>query len=229
MFLSIYDTDPNSRQRLKELFVSYSMKYNKNFDLLWITELDAIEKSKAYLLSGSVAFISLDSAGAETYADLVYSQNSDIRICYYKKEPCDILPLLNTRPIGFYLFDENSRVFYQKINDIFEDILKSRAYFHYSTRTCIYCYPICNITYISSDLKYVVVHKTDGSEDRIYAKLTDIEARLQGNFVRIHKSYLLNPLFVRQIDKRSHSACLVNGEVLSISDPYYQGVLDYFS
>ena len=119
MLISVYETNPDNRQKLKELLVSYSIRYNKEFDLLWITELSAVEKSKNYLLSSSICFISLDSDGAEEYANSVYSENPDMRICYYKNDSYDISYLLNTRPIAFYLFNENAEVFYNKVNCIF--------------------------------------------------------------------------------------------------------------
>lgn len=228
MLISVYETNPDNRQKLKELLVSYSIRYNKEFDLLWITESGAVEKSKNYLLSSSICFISLDSDGAEEYANSVYSENPDMRICYYKNDSYDISYLLNTRPIAFYLFNENAEVFYNKVNCIFGDILSSRDFFCYATRTCIYCYPNRNITYISSDLKYVLIHKQNGNVDRIYAKLVDIEKKLNISFIRIHKSYLVNPLYVCRIDKHLHTVELINGDTLSISDPYYQSVIDYF-
>ena len=229
MLITVYETNAGNRQKLKEMFVSYSIRYNKEFDLLWITASGAVEESKEYLLSSSICFISLDSNGAREYANLVYSENPDIRICYYKSEPYDISSLLNTRPIEFYLFNGNGDSFYKKINAILSDIVKSKDFLYYTTRACIYCYPTGYITHISSDLKYVLIHKQDGGIDRIYTKLTDVEKKLNISFVRIHKSYLVNPLYVRRIDRHLHIVELINGETLAISDPYYQSVVDFFA
>ena len=227
MLISVYDTDPNNRTKIKEMLVAYSIQYDREFDLLWITEPEAIEKSKEYLLSCCASFISLDSKEASKFASFAYSQNPDMRICFYKKEEYDVVPLLSTRPMGFFLLNENRKEFFEKANVLFYDIAHSSHYFYYSTRNSVLCYPMRAITYLSSELKYVFVHKQNGESDKIYAKLADVEKDLNREFIRIHKSYLVNPKHLCYIDKRSHEVILDTGEVLPISDPYYREVVDF--
>ena len=92
---------------------------------------------------------------------------------------------------------------------------KQQTFFEYKKRTDIYRIPINEILYFES-LKREIRMVTEKGEDVFYAMLDEIEAELSGNqFVRIHRSYLINYNRVSVI--RFAEVELSNGMILPVS------------
>ena len=79
--------------------------------------------------------------------------------------------------------------------------------------------PLDNIYYIESSNHKVVLHLRDG-EFAYYAKIQDLELKLQHQFFRIHKGYLVNLSYVDGYSKTE--VTLTNGERLLLSKYKYQ-------
>ena len=85
----------------------------------------------------------------------------------------------------------------------------------------MYCIPLAHILYLQSDLKYVEVRTASGEGLRLFSRLSPLEPRLDGRFVRIHKSYIVNSRYVESVDKAAHLVRLSGGEALPVSDAWY--------
>ena len=70
------------------------------------------------------------------------------------------------------------------------------------------------LLYVESNRWYVVLHTLHGNE-KVRAKLSAVSAMLPERFVVSHKSYIVNPDFVRSFD--SVSVVMQNGDVLPVS------------
>ncbi len=71
------------------------------------------------------------------------------------------------------------------------------------------------IIYLESERHRITIHTMSG-DYHIYRRLRDFEDSLcKSGFLRIHKSFLVNMIFVRQI--RRYSITLDNGIVLPVS------------
>lgn len=79
--------------------------------------------------------------------------------------------------------------------------------------------PLKQIHYIESSNHKVVLHLING-EFTCYAKISDLEVELQGQFFRIHKGYLVNLAFIESYSKTE--AVLTNGEKPLISKYKYR-------
>ncbi|QHS59723.1 LytR/AlgR family response regulator transcription factor [Chitinophaga agri] len=64
----------------------------------------------------------------------------------------------------------------------------------------IYLVQVNDIVYLEAREKYVVVH-TEGEEQLIDISLTYLEERLPAVFVRVHRSFIVNKLKIREIQK----------------------------
>lgn len=153
----------------------------------------------------------------------------ECRICYYKSVPCDLKPVLVSRPAGFLLWPPKWTDFSVMMDQMIGEIERAVDFFCYATRQEIYHLPLSRIMYFQSDLKYVLVHCNKGEDIRFPAKLSEIESKLGSGFVRIHKSYIVNRLYVRKIDKKLHICQMEGGENLPISEAQYGKVVSSFT
>ena len=78
--------------------------------------------------------------------------------------------------------------------------------------------PLDHIYYLESQSHKVVIHMNE-EELEYYAKLGDLEEELQGQFLRIHKGYLVNLACIDEYNKTE--VTLVNGDKLLISKYKY--------
>lgn len=86
-----------------------------------------------------------------------------------------------------------------------------------------------DIIYIESNLHKLVFHLTggEGGQYTMYGRLDHIENLLKdGEFCRVHKSYLVNLKYVEQVER--YQAKLSTGDTVSISQPRYNAVRDEF-
>lgn len=100
----------------------------------------------------------------------------------------------------------------------YEIATTNSAYFSYYRRPDYKRIAISDIVYFYSEARVIHIITTDG-EDCFYHKLDDIEKILltrDYHFMRIHKSFLVNPAFIEQYDRKTMR--LITGEVLLISE-----------
>lgn len=226
--LGIFETDPGRKELLKQWLVRYTIQRNCELELLWFTEPDPRGRLETYAPRLQIALIGLDTeAGAETGAAL-YGENPDCRILYYRSAPCDLEPLLCTRPVSFYLWETGREAFLAKLEEVYMDVVLTRTTFRYETKSSMYLLPKGNILYFQSDLRYVNICLRSGENPRLPAKLSQIEALAGAPFVRIHKSYLVNARHVLWMDRKNHTVVLSNGQQLPVSDAQYESACQAF-
>lgn len=78
--------------------------------------------------------------------------------------------------------------------------------------------PLSDIYYMESQNHKIAVHMKDGVLE-YYAKMSDLEEELQGQFCRVHKGYLINLSYVDEYIKTE--VMLTNGDRLLISKYKY--------
>ena len=79
--------------------------------------------------------------------------------------------------------------------------------------------PLGDIYYMESQNHKIAVHMKDGVLE-YYAKMSDLEEELQGQFCRVHKGYLVNLPYVDEYNKTE--VTLTNGDKLLISKYKYE-------
>jgi two-component system response regulator LytT len=86
---------------------------------------------------------------------------------------------------------------------------------------------ITNIIYLESLSRQIKLHTIDG-DYFFYGSINKEEAKLTPfGFVRIHKSFLVNTLFIQRVGRTS--LYLKNGEALPISERRYKTVFDVYT
>lgn len=108
--------------------------------------------------------------------------------------------------------------------------LRATPSFHLCLKGKEYSIPFREIIYFESCLKELHLFCNSKQEEIIFpCKLSDLSGLPTEYFHMCHKSYMVNFLFVRMIDKKSHEIVLENGVRLPISRTYYSTVLKDFT
>ena len=229
MQIAVFETDPEALKQLRKMLIHFAVSKNADFDVVWFTETEVEEKLEKYAGNILIALISLENAAGKKTGDRLYQLNPECRICYYRSSACDLEPVLSSRPISFSLWGQEYELFFSKLEAVFLELSGAKDIFRYQTRRLLLMIPVRRILYLQSDLKYVRVHMDDGSSHDIYGKLSEIEKKLKGPFLRIHKSYIINTLYARYLDKRERVLYLSDGSQIPVSAAHYEHVLTYLS
>jgi|GEM_PF-2531658 len=72
------------------------------------------------------------------------------------------------------------------------------------------------IIYIEGDDNYCRIHLKDGSEPLVRKTLSVYEAELGLPFIHCHKSYLVNRMYIKGLDKKNYKLILITGEQIPI-------------
>ncbi len=226
MYIAFFDSDKNSVNKLHSWLVKYTVVFNTELEVLWF-ENATYEKASKYVSAVSIAFISLDCENLSEIGVKIAESNPNCYICYYKKDKCDLFPMLHSRPYDFFLSQKDEESFIKLLNCIINEYKSSKNVFLHETKRGLWCYPVRSILYLQSDMKYVNIVTGGGKKDSVYAKLSQLEEKINQQdigdcFVRVHKSYIVNAFHIKKIDKTKHTVHLFSGEELPISEACYK-------
>lgn len=228
--VAIFDRNPENRDTLKRWLLDFSMGRVTDIERLWFSDERAMRNVAKYAACFHIGFISLDDPMGLEIGQSLYDANPDCIICYYKNTPCDLSALLHSRPYEFFTWPQGKDAFQEKLEDMIERTVFSANMFSFETKKVLYCYPVRNILYFQSNLKYVHIKTALGNDADIYAKLSEIEQNMHDSslyslFIRTHKSFLVNRASINEVNKQNHTLQLSTGESVPVSDAYYKAVI----
>ena len=226
--IAVYEQEKAKRATIHDCLAHYSFQHNLEYEVLWLQSVMDVRQQEQYLPTVQLALISLDLSGARAMGEALYRLNPEARIYYYRSKLCNLEPLLPTRPVNFCAWtgaEAETELFAAKLDAVFRDIFTAPGILRVDTRTGLYLLDKRRISYLQSDLKYVIIHLADGDEIRIFRRLSDMEGDMGRAFVRIHKRYIVNSLRVRCFDKSRRVVLMDDGEELPVSESQYDQAL----
>lgn len=153
-------------------------------------------------------------------------EDYDMQIVYVSHEPGYAMELFDTEPLGFLI----KPITKEKLQEVCRRFLKK-----YGKNEQVYYYKdgletkvlyLGDIVYFRSMAHKIVACEKEKSRE-FNGKLGEIEERIPGYFIRIHKSYLVNSRFIQSY--RPDKVILSNGEELAISRSYKEQVRAFVS
>lgn len=76
---------------------------------------------------------------------------------------------------------------------------------------------LSEIVYLKARINYTSFVLKDFSQFTMHQTLLNFETELGHFFFRCHKSYLINTIYIREINKRNHQVILTTGETIPYS------------
>lgn len=227
VLVAIFDRDIQQQQQIRNWLTHYAMYRETDFERMWFTGPDSLNKIEKYAGAFHIALVSLDDLSGQSIGQKIYDTNPDCLICYYRKSPCKLEQLLNSRPYNYFSWLDGEKSLLTMLDNMIERVVFSSNVFCLDTKKLLYCYPIRNIQYFQSDLKHIHIKTVVGNDAIVYAKMSQIldslaVQKLQAHFLQIHKSFVVNRSAIRQLNKQEHMIVLSTGEKIPISDAYYK-------
>lgn len=158
-----------------------------------------------------------DMDGIE-FAKKLRKENSEVMLVYISAHTEYALQLFDVdtfrfikKPIDVWEFDD-------VLNKAYERMISHNRFFTYFYNKNIYKIRLKSIIYFESKGRLIHIHATSG-EDEFYGKLDEVEDKLKTEkiqFLRIHKSFLINMEYVEKISY--DKVYLKNGEEFGISE-----------
>lgn len=148
--------------------------------------------------------------------------NNMTQILYISDEQHHAMQLFDLRPLNFMVKPLSRRKLLSCVDTAMELCSSADGCLDFAINHTEYMIPFREIRFVESSNKQVIVHSVSG-DFSYYGKLDEVN--VSEDFVRIHKSYLVNSRYVRLL--RSDSVSL-DGEVLPISRSYRRAVRDRF-
>ncbi|WP_409034106.1 LytR/AlgR family response regulator transcription factor [Runella sp.] len=84
--------------------------------------------------------------------------------------------------------------------------------------------PFGDIIRLESDRNYTVFFLADGRQMLASKTLGSFEKILPSNFLRVHRSHLINLDCIRQLDKVCHSCILKDGQAIKVSNKHFKQI-----
>ncbi len=220
--ICIYDSDMLMLSEMESLLLKLGSE-EKIF-----VDIDVFNTKSEFLshLSGDVfdlIYVSIDKDYEDTVclANKAKQYNQHIIIIYVAENESLWKVLLEANMFRLITKPIEPGFFRKCFIDACESLDNRKNYFEYKYRGKI-CRVIFNdILFFESSGRYVIIHTKEEST-RMIGTLSTIECQLQyakAAFLRIHQSYLVNEMYIKNIKRTS--LCLFNGTQLPISKRRY--------
>ena len=154
--------------------------------------------------------------------------NEEVHLVYVSMTTSHLELLFQNRPLGFIKKSVPREEVYRLTDYARQLEVRFQKSFLYRKERTLYQVAYQEICYFQSVGRKIEIHTTDGVYE-FYGKLSSIlKEGLPGQFIQIHKSYIINRDYVaRQSPKRIYMKN-ENG-YLSVSRPYRQSVLGWMA
>lgn len=144
-------------------------------------------------------------------------QDFQMKIVYLSHEPRYAMQLFQTEPMDFLIKPVRKEPLEGVLQRFFKQQTGLQKVFLYKRGHGVGQIPYNSILYFQSMNHKVVIHTTAGQRE-FYGKLKEVEDTVPENFIRIHKSYLVNECFIVRF--HYEKIILQNEQILTISKSY---------
>lgn len=147
------------------------------------------------------------------------------QIIYISAKQGYAMELFQTRPLNFLIKPINKEKIYKTLRLAMQLTNGCNLFFEFHAGKTYYRVPYKEIMYFESDDKKIRIISNDNVYE-FYGKLADIRKGVPSKeFLLIHKSYLINYMYVSEA--KYESVRLSNGKCLPISQTYRKEVRDF--
>lgn len=223
----VYDANETSRVWLHAALTEFSIQEDVDLRIDWLFCRE--QESQLPRLAGD-AQIALINAGmgeaALASGRCLLEQNSDCLLVYYGMGQTDWKPLLAARPIAYQDQPSSVEAWRRLLSSLCGKLAQGRC-FSWGGKSKLLLIPYRTISYIQSERGTISICACTGTVYRLPGKLDEAEKLLPpGEFLRVHKSALVNPRYVRLLDRGKRCVILEDNTEICISKAHYRETVE---
>ncbi|MBR2589741.1 MAG: LytTR family transcriptional regulator DNA-binding domain-containing protein [Clostridia bacterium] len=225
--IGIYEENPQARKAVRDFLGYYAFNRNTEMDFIWFTDDAAAESVLKYASGLEIAFVSIQAKHFKDFVLSLNRGNHNCRICCYQMQPAGTPNVSNpiwimSEQLSAAELAQHHDILSQRVDSMLSTFQSMGNFLAIDTRRLLYLLARENILYLNSDLKYVNIVMRDGEIISVYKKLDEFESQKLFRFVRVHKSYIVNAMYVKEVDKSNRQIEMRNGEMIPISNAHYK-------
>jgi DNA-binding LytR/AlgR family response regulator len=217
--VAICDDDELLCARIENTIRSYMGKNSIRTEVYYSCEklYDAIQNKEQYDLL--FLDIELGLMNGVEMGNRIRNEFNDERthIVYISAKTNYAMELFDVRPLNFLVKPFTKKQIIDVLNKAMELTGNFHKYFEFQTEQTVSRIEYGDIIYFESKSRKVALFSLQGKHE-FYAQLNDIEQQTKGEFLRIHQSFLINPMYVKQFC--SQKVVLNDDSELPISHAY---------
>lgn len=231
----VYDSDISRHVSVQKYCFTYFIQNNIQSEIRCITDnvkeagevFSKAESQSIFIIScdehTDFLINSLRKGNRESYLIIVANDFNDI-LQYMKP---------GHNPSGFILRPMTQDDINKLIGDIISDYTSKKkehgfGCFTFKSKSTEYSIPFESILSFESGNKKIIV-KTSENEYSFYGTLDEIQNNLPDGFIRIHKSFIINIAWIKQIDYSDSKIILNNGNIVYFSRTYRNIIKELFN
>lgn len=223
----VYDADDASRAELHAALTEFSIREDVDLQIDWLFRREQENQLPQLAGDAQIALVSAQMGEASLAAGrCILEENPDCLLVYYGARPVDWTQLLAARPIAYQDRPESPEAWRGLLSGLCAKLAQGRC-FSWGGKARRLLIPCRAISHIQSDRASISVYACTGSVYRLPGKLDEAEKLLPpGEFLRVHKSALVNLRHVQLLDRGRKCVVLENGTEVYISKAHYRETLE---
>lgn len=221
MRVIICDDEKSTCAELEQMLRDFVVEKNINMEIDVFYDGDALVRYLKNEKAPDILFLDIELPGMNGVEIGKYIRdilgNSDMFLVYISSGKGYVMELFQNQPFDFLLKPIREERLYQVMRKIQNIVSRNEGNFQYKNQGNSYRLRYKEILYFQSNGKKINIVMENGTES-FYGKLSEVEeACPESMFLRIHKSYLINIHYVKEVTYTWVK--MINGDVLDISRP----------
>lgn len=212
---------------VKEFFSNHSFPVNIT---KFTSSLNFLASSKETKFD--LVFLDIDMPlknGIEVGKELI-SINPEINIIFLSAREDMVFDCLSLHPFGFIRkskFKQDFNSVMEQFNDSVLSLENDDEKIDFIKKNNVSSYRIREIMYIEGVRNYQELHLKNGNKELIRISMNELEDKLkEKGFIRVHKGFIVNYLFIRSISK--DDAILLNGNLIPLSKKRREEIIEEY-
>lgn len=222
----IFETSEQNRELLRRILTGFAIRTDVDVRMDWLTCREQLDYLPGLAGEANIALINADLGGDSLEAGrILLESNEGCLLVYYGARARDLKDYFPARPVAYMDYPAHLADWEALLRRLHERLCRNGSIFRWTSKNSRYFIPMGRILFIQSSAGALELHTADGAVYRMPGKLDEAEKRLPArDFLRIHKSTLVNRSQIRIMDRSEKSLLMADGSLVYISKAYYKAV-----
>ncbi len=225
----IFEKNPDLYNRIRDVIIGYSVRNDIETDVYWLNDEKQLADMATLSQKVHIAFLNSDYGEVSLLAgQTVFREDESVLIVFYGSNPTNLKPYFASRPITYA--DPDAESVEKVITKLHALMCERKKVFTWTNKNVRLFIPHNRIIYMQSYKGYVDIITSDTVTHHILGKLDTVEENLRDdNFIRVHKSAVVNLRLIRSMDRTNKCFTMSNGDKVYISKAYYKAASESFA